>query len=72
MLTTNVRNPFLHIAIVRAHESFCSTNKFTDEMAPWWAPRHKMTGAYIAEYIKHYPVSEPAEDFKDRGALYGL
>ncbi|KAK6829586.1 fructosamine/ketosamine-3-kinase [Apiospora arundinis] len=42
------------------------------EMAPWWAPRHKMTGAYIAEYIKHYPVSEPAEDFKDRGALYGL
>jgi protein-ribulosamine 3-kinase len=42
------------------------------EMAPWWAPRHKMTSAYIAEYIKHYPVSEPADDFKDRGALYGL
>ncbi|KAK3935809.1 hypothetical protein QBC46DRAFT_461873 [Diplogelasinospora grovesii] len=42
------------------------------EMAPWWLPRHKMTGAYISEYIKHFQVSEPAEDFKDRGALYGL
>jgi protein-ribulosamine 3-kinase len=41
-------------------------------MAPWWAPRHKMTGAYIAEYIKHFPVSEPAEDFESRGLLYSL
>ncbi|KAK7999566.1 hypothetical protein PG990_012166 [Apiospora arundinis] len=42
------------------------------ELAPWWAPRHKMTGAYIDEYTKHYPISDPKEDFADRGALYGL
>lgn len=42
------------------------------EMAPWWPPRHKMTDAYIAEYIKHFPVSEPANDWKDRGLLYSL
>lgn len=42
------------------------------EMAPWWAPRHKMTDEYIAEYIKHFPVTEPAEDFKYRGLLYRL
>jgi protein-ribulosamine 3-kinase len=41
-------------------------------MAPWWAPRHKMTGAYIAEYIKHFLPSEPAEDFESRGHLYSL
>jgi hypothetical protein len=48
------------------------TPALLDEMAPWWASRHKMTSTYIAEYIKHHPVSEPTEDFKDRGALYGL
>lgn len=42
------------------------------DLAPWWAPRHKMTGSYIAEYIKHYPVSEPTEDFRERGLLYML
>lgn len=42
------------------------------EMAPWWAPRHKMTSEYIAEYIKHKERSAPVEDFEDRGALYGL
>ena len=31
-----------------------------------------MTSAYIAEYIKHRRVSEPEEDFEDRGALYSL
>ncbi|KAK1829369.1 protein-ribulosamine 3-kinase, chloroplastic [Podospora conica] len=42
------------------------------ELAPWWAKRHKMTHKYIDEYIKHYPRSEPVEDFEDRGALYSL
>jgi hypothetical protein len=31
-----------------------------------------MKDEYIAEYVKHFPASEPAEDFKFRGALYGL
>lgn len=42
------------------------------ELAPWWAPRHEMTDEYIAEYVKHFPVSGPAEDFKYRGLLYRL
>ncbi|KAK7755536.1 hypothetical protein SLS62_002470 [Diatrype stigma] len=42
------------------------------ELAPWWAPRHKMTGAYIAEYVRHFPVAEPVEDFEYRGLLYRL
>lgn len=42
------------------------------ELAPWWAPRHKMTGAYLAEYTRHFPVAEPAEDFESRGLLYRL
>lgn len=42
------------------------------ELGPWWAPRHKMTDKYVAEYVKHFPVSEPVEDFSDRGLLYRL
>jgi hypothetical protein len=46
----------------------------TDEMAPWWAPRHEMNRlGYIEEYIKQVGAkSEPVEDFEDRGLLYGL
>jgi protein-ribulosamine 3-kinase len=44
----------------------------SDEHGPWRAPRHKMTKAYLDEYIKHFQISEPAEDFDDRGALYLL
>ncbi|KAI4924012.1 hypothetical protein J4E85_008171 [Alternaria conjuncta] len=40
------------------------------ELAPWRLKRHKISGAYIAEYLKHYPASEPKEDFRDRNALY--
>ncbi|KAK3315093.1 hypothetical protein B0H66DRAFT_642375 [Apodospora peruviana] len=41
-------------------------------MGPWWAPRHKMTSAYIAAYTEHYQKSEPVADFEDCGAPYGL
>ncbi|KAK4223747.1 hypothetical protein QBC38DRAFT_512208 [Podospora fimiseda] len=44
----------------------------TDELGPWWCPRYKMTDEYIEEYIKHFPKSEPVEDFEDRGAFYNL
>ncbi|KAI0159779.1 Fructosamine/Ketosamine-3-kinase [Xylariaceae sp. FL1272] len=50
--------------------SFYAHNEY--EMAPWWAPRHKMTDQYIAEYIKHFPIAEPKADFKFRGLLYRL
>ncbi|KAI1269034.1 hypothetical protein F5Y18DRAFT_439599 [Xylariaceae sp. FL1019] len=50
--------------------SFYAHNEY--DLAPWWAPRHKMTDRYIAEYIKHFPVSEPREDFESRGLLYRL
>jgi len=43
-----------------------------DELGPWRATRHKITKVYIDEYIKHFPISEPVEEFDDRGKLYCL
>lgn len=31
-----------------------------------------MTDAYIHEYIKHFPMTKPVEDFNDRGQIYNL
>ena len=44
--------------------------KLTDELAPWRPTRHKIGKLYVTEYLKHFPMSEPAEDFDDRNALY--
>jgi len=44
--------------------------KSTDELAPWRPTRHKIGKPYVTEYLKHFPISEPAEDFDDRNALY--
>jgi protein-ribulosamine 3-kinase len=41
-----------------------------DELAPWRPTRHKISKPYVTEYLKHFPISEPAEDFDDRNALY--
>jgi protein-ribulosamine 3-kinase len=49
-----------------------NTQLRADELAPWWAPRHKMTDKYITEYVRHFPEAEPVEDFRDRGLLYRL
>ncbi len=46
--------------------------QLTDELAPWWLLRHKMTDDYIARYKECYEPSEPSRDFEDRGALYAL
>ncbi|CAN9365020.1 unnamed protein product [Alternaria alternata] len=40
------------------------------ELAPWRPTRHKIGKPYVTEYLKHYPMSEPAKDFDDRNALY--
>ncbi|KAF2261550.1 hypothetical protein CC78DRAFT_535566 [Lojkania enalia] len=40
------------------------------ELAPWRPTRHKIGKPYVTEYLKHFPISEPAEDFDDRNALY--
>ncbi|KAK2788697.1 hypothetical protein FQN53_003206 [Emmonsiellopsis sp. PD_33] len=40
------------------------------ELAPWRPARHKIGKPYMIEYLKHFPVSEPAADFDDRNALY--
>ncbi len=48
------------------------TPRLVDELAPWWCSRHKMTDRYINEYIKHFQMAEPVEDFNDRGVLYNL
>ncbi|CZT50968.1 uncharacterized protein RSE6_12045 [Rhynchosporium secalis] len=42
------------------------------ELGPWRGARHKMTRAYVEEYMKHFQVSEPAVEFNDRGELYCL
>ncbi|KAI8304310.1 hypothetical protein K4K59_012833 [Colletotrichum sp. SAR11_240] len=42
------------------------------ELGPWRCPRHKMVQAYVDEYIKHFHISEPTEEFDDRGQLYAL
>jgi hypothetical protein len=31
-----------------------------------------MTDAYINEYIKHFPMTKPVEDFNDRGLVYNM
>jgi len=61
----NTGHPMIFDATV-----FYAHNEY--EHGPWRAPRHKMTKAYLDEYIKHFQISEPAEDFDDRGALYLL
>ena len=43
-----------------------------DELGPWIVSRHQMTNAYVDEYVKHFPISEPSEEFDDRGELYCL
>ncbi|KAK8022608.1 hypothetical protein PG993_013375 [Apiospora rasikravindrae] len=41
------------------------------ELGPWLCPRHRFP-PYIDEYIKHFPASEPKEEFRDRLGLYCL
>ncbi|KAI1853099.1 hypothetical protein JX265_011380 [Neoarthrinium moseri] len=36
------------------------------------APRYRLGNSYVKEYFKNIPVSEPAEDFEDRLALYAM
>ncbi|CAG8972692.1 hypothetical protein HYALB_00010924 [Hymenoscyphus albidus] len=41
------------------------------ELGPWFCPRHKFN-EYISDYTNHFPISDPKEEFEDRGALYSL
>lgn len=43
-----------------------------DDLGPWKIQRHKMTDAYIDEYVKHFPKTEPIDEFDDRLWLYCL
>jgi protein-ribulosamine 3-kinase len=40
------------------------------ELAPWRPIRHNIGRPYINEYLKHFAVTDPAEDFEDRNLLY--
>ncbi|KAI0199805.1 Fructosamine kinase-domain-containing protein [Astrocystis sublimbata] len=42
------------------------------ELGPWQPERHEMSRPYIEEYTKHFPKSEPREDFDDRVLLYSM
>ncbi|CAJ2499956.1 Uu.00g028090.m01.CDS01 [Anthostomella pinea] len=42
------------------------------ELGSWQPERHEMSRSYIKEYTRHFPISEPAEDFEDRVLLYSV
>lgn len=43
------------------------------ETGNWRAPRHKLSSKeYIQAYQKHFPISEPLEDWDARNRLYSL
>lgn len=72
----NVSRLCLHDTFASAPIGTKARSPLLDELAPWWMPRHRMTNAYIDAYMdryaKHSTLSEPTEDFADRGTLYGL
>ena len=51
--------------------SFYGHNEY--DTGNWRAPRHKLSNeAYIKEYKKRFPVSEPEKDWDARNLLYSL
>lgn len=42
------------------------------EMGNWRPVRNKFDRRYSRNYTKHFPISEPEEDFDDRNALYSM
>ncbi|KAF2839197.1 hypothetical protein M501DRAFT_1003750 [Patellaria atrata CBS 101060] len=51
--------------------SFYGHNEY--DTGNWRAPRHRLSNkAYIRSYKKHFPVSEPVEDWDARNLLYSL
>jgi protein-ribulosamine 3-kinase len=51
--------------------SFYGHNEY--DTGNWRAPRHRLSNkAYIRNYKKHFPVSEPVEDWDARNLLYSL
>jgi protein-ribulosamine 3-kinase len=51
--------------------SFYGHNEY--DTGNWRAPRHRLSNkAYIENYKKQFPVSEPAEDWDVRNLLYSL
>lgn len=60
-INTNLPVIFDAIALY-AHNEF--------ELAPWRPIRHNIGRPYINEYLKHFAVTDPAEDFEDRNLLY--
>lgn len=64
----------MNVGSYKRREPLCNRTDRTctiiDELAPWRPTRHKIGKPYVIEYLKHFPISEPAEDFDDRNALY--
>jgi fructosamine-3-kinase len=51
--------------------SFYGHNEY--DTGNWRAPRHRLSDkAYIRNYTKVFPASEPAEDWDARNLLYSL
>ncbi|KAI9688768.1 MAG: hypothetical protein M1822_001125 [Bathelium mastoideum] len=51
--------------------SFYGHNEY--DTGNWRAPRHRLSNkSYIRNYKRHFPVSEPAEDWDARNLLYSL
>jgi Fructosamine kinase len=50
--------------------AFYAHNEYDLHM--WRGERFKIRDSYITEYFKHFPPSEPAEEWEDRNRLYSL
>ena len=44
----------------------------TDELGSFRVPRYKLGGHWLKEYNKHFPKSEPQDDFDDRNMMYSM
>lgn len=44
----------------------------SDDLGNFNVPRYQLGKRWIAEYHKHFPISEPWEDHEDRNTLYAM
>ena len=66
MRTTNVNIVFVRLTISKL------TLPKTVDLSLFRAPRYLLNKSHVDEYKKEIGISEPAEDFDDRNALYSL
>lgn len=43
-----------------------------DELGSFRVPRYRLGLQWLKEYNKHFPISEPQDDFDDRNLIYSM